>query len=235
MAVARSYQLVLAGVEADLAAGRLGVGGKLPAERALAQRYRVSRASVREAVRILEALGVVRTAVGSGPDAGATITAEPAAPIGSALRWHLASRHLPVADIVGARVLIESWAVAHAADREHREGMAAAEMVLDEMDAPALTPDQFLVLDAKFHITLADCAGNALIAAIMAAMRTGIETYVAAGLDQVADWDAIAARLRAEHRAILAAVLNGRATEASTLVTDHIFGFYVTAGLSGST
>ena len=116
--VTRSYQTVLARIEADLAAGRLEVGGRLPGERVLAERYAVSRSSVREAIRVLEAMGLIRTATGSGPEAGATLIADPAAPIGSAIRWHLTSRHLPVADIVTTRVLIEAWALREAARRQ---------------------------------------------------------------------------------------------------------------------
>ncbi len=102
----RSYQLVLSRIESDLAAGVVEVGGRLPGERVLAERYGVSRPSVREAIRVLEAMGLIRTAAGSGPEAGAVLISDPAAPIGAALRWHLTSRHLPVADIVGARVKI---------------------------------------------------------------------------------------------------------------------------------
>lgn len=233
--MARSYQLVLDGIESDLAAGRLLVGGKLPAERALAERYQVSRPTVREAVRILEALGVVRTAVGSGPDAGATVTAEPAAPIGAVLRWHLASRALPVADIVQARVLIESWAVGEAAGRGDRPGMDTAEALLDQMDDESITAAEFLSLDARFHVTLAVCAGNAVIAAVMAAMRTGIETYVTEALTAIGDWSAVSGRLRVEHRGILDAVREGRPDQASTRVADHILGFYETAGLGDLT
>lgn len=228
----RSYQLVLTGIEADLVAGRLLVGGKLPAERTLAERYGVSRASVREAVRIMEALGVVRTAVGSGPEAGATITAEPAAPIGAALRWHLASSSLPVHDIVGARVLIEAWAVAEAAGAGHPE-LPDAAALLDRMDRE-LSAAEFLALDAKFHVTLAECAGNTVISAIMAAMRTGIESYVTSALTRIEDWPAMADRLRSEHRDILAAIQTAQPALAAERVTAHIQGFYLAAGLAAS-
>ncbi|HEY3509661.1 MAG TPA: GntR family transcriptional regulator, partial [Kribbella sp.] len=77
----KNYELVLHRVEADLAAGRLRVGGRLPGERALAEQLGISRPSVREAVRVLEAMGVVRTATGSGPEAGTVIVAEPVSPL----------------------------------------------------------------------------------------------------------------------------------------------------------
>ncbi|BAS10771.1 exu regulon transcriptional regulator [Arthrobacter sp. Hiyo4] len=66
----RTHQLVLTWIEKQLSDGQLSVGGRLPAERTLAEQLAVSRTSVREAIRILEAMGVVRAGVGSGPEAG---------------------------------------------------------------------------------------------------------------------------------------------------------------------
>jgi GntR family transcriptional repressor for pyruvate dehydrogenase complex len=113
----KNYELVLHRVEADLAAGRLRIGGRLPAERVLAEQLGISRPSVREAVRVLEAMGVVRTATGSGPEAGAVIVAEPVPPLTAVLRLHLATNHLPMGDVVQTRLLLESWAAREAAGR----------------------------------------------------------------------------------------------------------------------
>lgn len=113
----RTHERVLAQIEADLAAGRWALGERLPGERALADEIGVSRASVREAIRILEAVGIVRTAVGSGPTAGATVVDRPAAGLGVAVRLHVASGTLPVSDVVATRVLLETWAMRESAER----------------------------------------------------------------------------------------------------------------------
>lgn len=230
----RSYQTVLARIEADLAAGRLEVGGRLPGERVLADQYGVSRASVREAIRVLEAMGLIRTAAGSGPEAGAVLIADPAAPIGAALRWHLTSRSLPVADIVGTRLLIESWSLREAAARQqHSPGteLAPARALLLEMDDVDLDATDFLALDTRFHVALADLAGNTVIAAIMAAMRDSIEGYVTAAVDGLPAWPPMAALLRREHAGILEAVAGGHPELAAKLVVAHIEGFYRATGV----
>lgn len=234
VAAPRTYQLVLDRIEEDLLAGRLGVGGRLPGERILAERYGVSRASVREAIKVLEAMGMIRTGVGSGPEAGAVIIAEPAAPIAMALRWHLASSHLPVADIVGARVLIESWSVAGVAARIRRAepvDLTPVLGLLQAMDAPGLPRSEFLALDAEFHVTLADLAGNVVVAAMMAAMRQGIQAYVTQAVGRVGDWDVMSARLRTEHRGIVRAIDDGDPAQASAAVVAHINGFYADTGV----
>ncbi|TFI14413.1 FadR family transcriptional regulator, partial [Micrococcus endophyticus] len=66
-------------LEGELRSGRIQVGDKLPSERTLAERFGMSRSSVREAGRVMDAMGLVRSATGSGPRAGAIVVSEPSA------------------------------------------------------------------------------------------------------------------------------------------------------------
>src|SRR5919107_5802322 len=157
----KTHQLVLTWIENELSEGRLAVGGRLPAERSLAEQLQVSRTSVREAIRILEAMGVVRAGVGSGPEAGTVVISDPTAALGSALRLHVATQHLPVEDVVETRVLLESWAVAKAGPDAPE--LAGASRLLEKMDAEGVEVDEFLALDVRFHLALADAAGNAVV------------------------------------------------------------------------
>src|SRR6476661_5923943 len=226
----RTHQLVLHWIEDQLSGGDLAVGGRLPAERTLAEQLQVSRTSVREAIRILEAMGVVRSGVGSGPDAGTVVISDPAAALGSALRLHVATQHLPVADIVETRVLLESWAAAQA--RRDAPELEEAATLLAAMDAPeGLSVDDFLALDVRFHLALAHAAGNAVVSAMMGSLRESIQGYAARLTGNLPDWKATASRLHAEHHAILAAVRNGDGGRAAELVSGHIKGFYKEAGL----
>lgn len=229
----KNYELVLHRVEADLAAGRLRIGGRLPGERALAEQLGISRPSVREAVRVLEAMGVVRTATGSGPEAGAVIVAEPVSPLTAVLRLHLATNHLPMGDVVQTRLLLESWSAREAAARELEVGeLKVAEELLDRMDEAGLSPEEFHLLDAEFHVALSGLAGNVLIAAVMTSLRSAIHGYVLAAVPNLPDWETTALGLRSEHRAILAAVRGGEPERAAELVTAHIRGFYQAAQLA---
>lgn len=215
--------LVLRHVEGELASGRLRVGDRLPGERALGTQLGISRASVREGIRVLEAMGVIRTAVGSGPDAGAVVVADTSAGITSALRLHLASSTLPVADLVRTRLLLEGWAVREAARRRDEPMLDTAQALLDEMDGVDAV-EQFLRLDAEFHVTLSRAAGNTVVAAIMTSLRGAIHDYVRAAAP--GDWAPTARRLRRQHRNVLAAVRAGDGDRAARLVERHIEGFY---------
>jgi GntR family transcriptional repressor for pyruvate dehydrogenase complex len=222
----RAHEIVLRHVEDELGAGRLRIGDKLPPERALAEHLGLSRASAREAIRVLEAMGVVRTAPGSGPQSGAVVVTDAAVGISSAIRLHLASRHLPIGDVVQTRVLLESWGVREAAARQDQDALGSAGSLLDAMDRPAMTLAEFHLLDTEFHNVLAGAAGNEVVAAMMAALRGAIQSYILESATALPDWSATARRLRREHRAILDAVLEGDGEHAASMVVRHIEGFY---------
>ncbi|MDI2036699.1 FadR/GntR family transcriptional regulator [Paenarthrobacter nitroguajacolicus] len=224
----RTHELVLQWIEKQLSDGDLVLGGRLPGERSMAEQLQVSRTSVREAVRILEAMGVVRAGVGSGKDAGTVVIAEPGSALGSTLRLHVATRHLPVADIVETRVLLESWAAERA--KVGAPALEEAAELLDQMDA-AQDIDAFLALDARFHVALAQAAGNSVVSAMMASLRGAIENYAGELTGNLPDWTTTCARLRTEHRAILTAVNNNDGGKAAELVAAHIQGFYKEAGV----
>jgi GntR family transcriptional repressor for pyruvate dehydrogenase complex len=222
----RTHERVLEHLEAELSSGRIGVGDRLPAERAMAEQLAVSRASVREALRVLEAMGVIKTAAGSGPDAGASVVSDTSVGMSAALRLHLASSTLPVSDLVQTRLLLESWSVREAARIGDIEQLDAAAALLDQMDDRAVSTAQFLLLDAQFHVTLALATGNAVVAAIMTSLRDAISSYVLRSASVLPDWPAMAKKLRREHRAILAAVCAGDEELAARRVARHIEGFY---------
>jgi GntR family transcriptional regulator, transcriptional repressor for pyruvate dehydrogenase complex len=222
----RTHDIVLHHVEDELRAGRLRIGDKLPPERALAEQLGLSRASAREAIRVLEAMGVVRTSPGSGPLAGALVVADTVIGISSAIRLHLASSHLPIDDVVQTRVLLESWGVAEAAARQDVDLLRSAEAVLETMERPGTTVAEFHLLDTEFHTRLARATGNEVVATMMSALRRAIHSYIADAATSLPDWTASARKLRREHRAIMAAVRDGDGERAAALVVRHIEGFY---------
>jgi DNA-binding FadR family transcriptional regulator len=227
----RAWRTVLERIEADLLEGRLGPGDRLHSERELAAALGVGRSSVREALRVLEVMGLLRTATGSGPAAGAIITATPHGGLAALLRLQVAARGFPLDDVVSTRLVLES-AVVEALASDPARSTADATVVLDAMDGADLTAAEFLALDAQFHLALAEASGNQVVAAMMSGLRSSIESYVQAGAERVVDWPATADRLRREHRALVEAVDSGDSVAARRLVHDHITGYYAEAGLA---
>ena len=235
----RAWRLVLESVESDLLSGRLSPGDRLPPERTLAADLGVGRSSVREALRVLEVLGLVRTAVGSGPSSGAVIVSLPSGGMSALLRLQVAAHGFAVDDIVRTRLALEAAVVADLADAVNAASasvdLAAARDLLAAMDAPGLTDAEFLALDQRFHLALAEASGNQVIVATMAGLRDSIEHYVRVGARQLPSWADTSARLMREHRDILAAVESGDATAARATVRQHISGYYAETNLSSRT
>lgn len=230
----RAWQIVLERIERDLLDGRLGPGDRLPSERELAADLGVGRSSVREALRVLEVMGLIRTATGSGPSSGAIVIATPSGGLSALMRLQVAAQGFPLTDVVRTRLVLEGAVAASLATDPIRD-TSGAHSILDAMDADGLTAEEFLALDAQLHLALAESSGNVVIAAMMAGLRTTIESYVVAGSAQITDWDAMTARLRTEHRAIVVAIDAGDADAARTLIHDHITGYYTAAGLTPDT
>ena len=226
---ARAWRLVLEQIERDLLDGRIGPGDRLPSERDLAADLGVGRSSVREALRVLEVMGLIRTSTGSGPQSGAIVISTPTGGMSTLLRLQVAARGFPLEDVVQTRLLLENAVVAALADRAERD-LSAAHRVLDAMDVDGLTPAEFLALDAELHLALADSSGNTVVAAMMAGLRTAIESSVQEGAAAVTDWEAMADGLRAEHRSIVAAIDAGDADAARALLRAHITGYYERTG-----
>ena len=230
-APSRAWQIVLEKIENDLLEGRLGPGDRLPAERELAGSLGVGRSSVREALRVLEVMGLIRTGTGSGPASGAIIVAAPTGGMQALLRLQVAAQGFPLHDVVRTRLALEE-AVVDTLARDPDRSIRESRRVMAAMAATDLTPGEFLALDAQLHLSLAEASGNVVMSAIMAGLRTSIESYVRRGADNIDDWDVTAARLRDEHAEILAAVDDGDPARARRLVNEHISGYYAHAGLS---
>lgn len=228
---ARASAVVLDWLEDQLRTGAIRVGDKLPGERVLAERFGISRASVREAVRVLDAMGLVRTATGSGPRAGAIVISEPSAALAWALRMHVATKALPVADIVSTRLMLETGAARRAygpqgrTGKERDETLRRAGELLDRMDVPDLPADRFHRLDAEFHVLLSTLGGNVVVETMMSSLREATVGYVQETVAGRRDWARVRDRLQQQHRAILAAY-RGEDVEATVAaLREHILWF----------
>lgn len=223
----RTHDALLKDIEAGLRSGKIKLGDRLPGERTLAETYGISRSSVREAIRILDAMGVLRSSVGSGPTSGAIVISDPSAGLSSALRLHVASNRLPVEDIVQTRILLETWtAMTGAARAGGEEELEQAARLLHAMDDPTIDRATFHELDARFHVALSSLAGNAVVATIMESLSGAIVGYVKGAMDAMESWPEVLSVLRMQHHGIFDAVQAHNGELAARLLREHIEWFH---------
>lgn len=211
-----------------IVSGQVSAGTELPSEQELAGRFGVGRSTIREAVRILQAQGLL-----SGGDTVSTrrprVSSEEGLSSAASLAMENALRlgQIPLADLVELRVLLEG-AMAEAAALAPREALAEAAAALAQMEGADLVT--FQAADLRFHHGLALASGNAAMPLMMGVMRSAIAAHLGEALARRTDPSATTARLTTEHAEIFAAVSEGRSADARDLVSGHIRAFYASVG-----
>lgn len=226
-----TYELVLHRIESQIISGSLRAGERLPPERELAALLGVSRPAVREALRILQAQGAVRSQVGKGPESGTTIERLPSDALARLLRLHVALGSFPLEDVVEARVALERASVALACRNARHEDLSRMRSALVAMDVEDIDRESFNQRDTEFHLALADAGGNRLMSDVTGAIRESVRIPILASLSTLQDtgkdgWIAVRATLRADHHAIFEAVGSADAVRSADLLETHIRGFY---------
>lgn len=222
----RTHEQVLAQIEQKILDGRLRAGEKLPSERELVSALGVSRTSVREALRALEAMGIIEARTGSGPDAGSVVTGRATPALANLLRLHLALAQISLADLVETRIQLEVSAARSAASAHTPEDVEQLARLIDAMKSPGLAYEQFNALDTEFHVTIAKISGNALTADLMQALRDAVESHMVAAFARLPEWRTVADALVTEHESILRAIEKSDGGAAAELVSEHITRFY---------
>ncbi|WP_103510769.1 FadR/GntR family transcriptional regulator [Streptomyces sp. SM13] len=224
----RTHELVLRSIEERVVAGELRAGDRLPPERELAPVLGVSRSALREALRVLETIGVLVAQPGRGPDAGARIVRNPDDALGRLLRLHFALGSYSLQDVLEARVILERSSFEAAACHAPDEDLDAAEELVAGMAEPGIGVSGFNDLDTRFHVLIARSSGNALTSTLTSAVRESVRPLILRALEAVEDWPATARALNAEHEALLALVRDGKGAAAADLVERHIRGLHGT-------
>jgi GntR family transcriptional repressor for pyruvate dehydrogenase complex len=153
------YAEIAAQIQRLIQEGRLRPGDRLPPERELAEVFGVSRASVRDAIRILEAHGLVEPRHGEG-----TVVRE--IPIGSLVRPFadaLSAAKDLTADLFDMRKLLEPPIARAAAYRATREDVGSLEEILERQAARVRAGEVAIEEDTAFHYQLAIAARNQIV------------------------------------------------------------------------
>lgn len=199
------------------------MGESLPTEAELAQTFSVGRSTVREALRVLQAQGLVTgadTVSTARPRVTHENTADSAA---TALSAAVQVGAVPLRDLVELRVLLEAAAL-----RGVSVVPEAAYVAVERMRQAAAVDSaaEFHDADVDFHVALAGAGGNKAFGLVMTVLRDGIAGYLMRELDALEDSATTLAVLLAEHEAIVDAIVRGESDYAAELVERHVRGFY---------
>lgn len=220
----RAFEEILQQVEQAIVTGQLEPGDRLPGERELAETFGVSRASVREALRVLEMFGVVIARRGTGADAGSTVASDVSSGLTTMLRLHSALLRISTEDFVDIRIVLECHAARHAAARLDPDSISELRRIIKGM-RDAASPDEFHAMDTSFHVELGRASGNALAPLLMEGLRGSMSREMLRGWAALDDWQEEERRVIGEHEQIVDRIEAGDGDGAAAILREHLLGF----------
>ena len=200
--------------------GELAEGIALPAERELVKQTQMSRATVREALRILEVQNLVR--VRAGRAGGAFVQRPTTKSMASSVSMLIRGRQIKMADLMETREALEPFCAELAARKHTDDDLAVLDRANDDIaDSDADLP-AFLQANLDWHVGVTMASHNELLIGFMTALSHAIYT----GTENAAfvDDDVRAVTARA-HRSITTAIRSRDADAASRRMRRHVHSY----------
>lgn len=165
----RYYEHVIDSIKGMIARGELKCGEKIPSERDLAERFNVSRVPIREALKILEYMGILDSSRGDGTYVR-NITVEDL--IGK-MDFAVTATADTLMDLLELRISLETFAAYYAAQRRTDEDIASIQKLLRDMreakkvnDGTEESVQNLRKLSHGFHQALVRAAHNAVLSSV---------------------------------------------------------------------
>ncbi len=203
-------------IAADIAAGRLMPGARLPTEQAMMDAMGVSRTVIREAVAALRAEGLILTRQGIGSFVAqqpthALFRLEPgqAASLADALH------------IMELRTAVETEAAGLAADRATKAHRQAIHAALDAIDAAIERGEPAVAEDFAFHAVITDATGNPQFRRFLDFLGRFIIPRASVRI-RALNLRTYLMPFQEEHRAIVAAIDSGSVDQAQAAMRAHL-------------
>lgn len=210
----RIHEEVFSQIRELIKEGRFKAGDQLPSERELAETFKVSRTSVREALRALESQGLIVSRTGSGN----FIAELPVESLVGPLARLLIDEKKALGDVFEMRKLIEPQIAALAAERATRDDIDRLKEIVGKQAAAVARGDTGVEADAELHFAIGRATRNQalqkLISGLMEMLSRSREESLQTGKRRQSSIDA--------HRRIIAAIEKHDQNRARSEMLRHI-------------
>jgi GntR family transcriptional repressor for pyruvate dehydrogenase complex len=157
-----------------IANGTLAQGSKLPPERALATQLKVSRSSLRQALKVFTIMGVLSQRVGDGTyfnGRASDFLKEP-------IDLLILVANISPSELFEVRLMIEPELAARAAERATAHDVTALRRAITTMQEYATNDKKIIECDVSFHRLVFEAAGNRLCQAIFGVLQKALLTSI---------------------------------------------------------
>ena len=205
-------------IRSSILSGEFTPGDKLPPERELAEMFGVSRPSVREALNMLAASGLVMSYQGGGTVVLSLVETS----AGNSLSELIRSQQERALDVIEVRKGMESWTAYYAAQRALPEDLRRMEEIVNGMERNLASMSPSEDLDANFHIVIARATHNVVWLHLMQNIFDAMKEF------QQSVWRAVYLTgqdhqlLYRHHYSIFEAIRNRNPEAARTAMAEHL-------------
>lgn len=208
------FEDIVKQIQELIKSGDLKAGDRLPAERDMARIFRVSRSSVREALRVLESAGLIRSRIGDGTYVEAPFLQN----LNGSLAALRPTRRETLMEIASVRGLLEPQLALLAAERATEEDRARLRALFERQEQKIADRRQFASLDNSFHLCIAEAARSP----VFLQFYTSLLGLVAQFQEELAAKPARAAAALRGHRSILEAIERRDPHAARSAMARHL-------------
>jgi GntR family transcriptional repressor for pyruvate dehydrogenase complex len=212
---------VIRRLEAAMLDGSLPANAKLPAERVLAERYQVSRNTVREAIQRLGARGLLRSRPGAGVYVTDQLRTGISTPWGELVADHPGVRE----DILEFRRVLEGATAYFAAQRATSEERANIKDLMQELEQARRDDNRPAEAnaDTRLHEAIALASHNSMFLHLHTSILSMLREHITLNGNGLREIDAsVAEQLLQQHRSVAESIYSNRPEEARTAMQTHI-------------
>lgn len=206
-------------IQTQMAEGILNAGDKLPSERKLAGQFNVSRASIREAISLMEAKGMVKIRHGAS-----TIILDVFKPkFIDPLQDLVKTNQALTSDVIAVRHLLEVEATILAAKYANKTTLQAIKKALDHLLTCNKQDAEIQVkADLDFHLAIADASQNIVLAKTLRSMGNLVEHEMLKTVGIAMQKSEGQTKLNQQHQNIYQAIKTGNTQQAETAARTHL-------------
>jgi len=211
------YEQVIDQIKEMIDKGTLKKGDKLPSERDLVEQLKVSRASIREAIRALEVIGLIDCRQGEGNYIKSSFQDNLFEPL--SIMFMLEGRNQE--DIWELRKIMEVEASGLAAKRISEEQLKELKEIVESF-VNCEDEDINAEIDKKFHYKIAECSGNVLIFNILSTVSNLVDHFIEDARKLILAQQENKDILFSQHEEIYLAMKKHSSTAARKAMREHL-------------
>ena len=214
----RLYERVAEKMQELIREGVWQPGDRIPTERDLARAFNVSRTVVREAVKVLEARGVLETSTGRG----CFVRSADSSIVSRSLQTYLqlVDQSDVALKLIEVRQVLETEIAALAARRATQEQIQRLMEISQQMRRHADAPSTLAKLDLQLHMALAQATQNDLFEVLLSPLMEQLQGYYFSVWEQYGERPL--EKVFAQHDALIQAVKDGDAEAARRAMRVHL-------------